>query len=59
MSDVLLTAEQMQFLESVRGFVDSEIIPHATEWDLQEAYPKNLLRKFGDLGWLGVTVPEA
>ena len=47
MSDVLLTPEQLQFAESVRGFVDSEIIPHATGWDLAETYPKDLLRKFG------------
>jgi hypothetical protein len=59
MSDVLLTPEQLQFAESARVFVDSEIIPHATEWDLAETYPKDLLRKFGELGWLGVTVPEA
>ncbi len=59
LTSLLLNPEQIQFTESVRSFVDTEIIPNATAWDLKEAYPKDLLRRFGDLGWLGVTVPEA
>jgi alkylation response protein AidB-like acyl-CoA dehydrogenase len=58
MVDQLLTLEQVQFTESVRKFVDAEIIPRATAWDLEQTYPKDLLRRFGDLGWLGVSVPE-
>lgn len=59
MTNTLLDSEQIQFVDSVRNFVDAEIIPHATSWDLQETYPQDLFRKFGDLGWLGVSVPEA
>jgi alkylation response protein AidB-like acyl-CoA dehydrogenase len=58
MTELLLSDEQVQFAESARVFIDSEIVPHATSWDLQETYPKDMLKKFGDLGWLGVTVPE-
>jgi alkylation response protein AidB-like acyl-CoA dehydrogenase len=58
MSDIFLNPEQNQFVEAARSFVDAEIVPYATDWDLQETYPKQLLQKFGDLGWLGVTVPE-
>ncbi|MDP6376184.1 MAG: acyl-CoA dehydrogenase family protein [Pseudomonadales bacterium] len=59
MSDPLIDPEHAQFVESVRRFVDSEIIPHATSWDLEERYPQQLLREFGNLGWLGVSVPES
>ncbi len=59
MSNALLSIEQVQFAESVRSFVEAEITPNATAWDLQESYPKELFQKFGELGWLGVTVPEA
>ncbi len=59
MADALINQEQAQFVESVRGFVDAEIVPNATKWDLAESYPKDLLQRFGELGWLGVAIPEA
>lgn len=58
MKDPLLDPEHVQFVDSVREFVDAEIIPNATAWDLEERYPQELLREFGRLGWLGVSVPE-
>ncbi len=58
MTDPLMNPEHTQFLDSVRGFVDAEIIPNATAWDIEERYPQDLLREFGRLGWLGVAVPE-
>jgi alkylation response protein AidB-like acyl-CoA dehydrogenase len=54
MHDPLLDSEHVQFLDSVRSFVDAEIVPHATAWDLEERYPQDLLAEFGRLGWLGV-----
>jgi alkylation response protein AidB-like acyl-CoA dehydrogenase len=59
MINPLLDAEQAQFLESARRFVDAEIVPNATVWDLQESYPRELFGKFAELGWLGISVPEA
>ena len=59
MTDPLLDPDQVQFQDSVRVFVESEIIPHATAWDLEERYPQELLEEFGRLGWLGVAVSEA
>jgi len=57
-SDALLLADERQFRDSVRAFVDREIVPHATRWDLEERYPRELLRRFGELGWLGTGFPE-
>lgn len=59
MSDPLLSSEQNQFCDSARQFVEAEIVPHATTWDLEEKYPKHLFKKFGEMGWLGIAVPEA
>ena len=59
MTDPLLEPEHVQFLDSVRSFVDAEIVPHATAWDLEERYPQELFQEFGRLGWLGVAVPES
>ncbi len=45
--------------DSVRGFSDDEIAPRAAAIDRDNEFPSDLWRKFGDLGVLGVTVPEA
>ena len=58
MAEALLDSDQLQFQESVRAFVDKEIVPNATAWDLEERYPQELFRRFGELGWLGVGFPE-
>ena len=58
MSDALLLVDERQFRDSVRAFVEREIAPHATRWDLEERYPRELLRRFGELGWLGTGFPE-
>jgi alkylation response protein AidB-like acyl-CoA dehydrogenase len=57
-SDALLATEERQFRDSVRAFVAREIAPHAARWDLEERYPRELLRRFGELGWLGTGFPE-
>ncbi|MBT4520355.1 MAG: acyl-CoA dehydrogenase [Halieaceae bacterium] len=59
MNNLLLESEHNQFVESARRFVDAEIIPNATEWDIAESYPRELFDKFAELGWLGIGVPEA
>ena len=45
--------------DSVRNFTADEIAPRAAAIDLDNEFPSDLWRKFGDLGVLGVTVPEA
>lgn len=42
----------------VARFIAAEVEPHALAWDEAGATPRDVLRKMGALGWLGLRVPE-
>jgi len=52
------SAEHLALREMVRSFAEREVEPQAAEHDRTETFNVPLFRKLGDLGLLGVTVPE-
>ena len=44
--------------ETLQQFTAAEITPRAAQIDREDQFPMDLWRKFGDLGVLGMTVPE-
>src|SRR6187399_3374766 len=41
----------------VRRFVESEIKPHGLKWEEQGFVPREVLRRMGELGFLGIRYP--
>ncbi len=56
--DFRLTDEQLQIQQMVRDFAESEIKPHLAEWDEAQHFPVDTFKRAGELGMLGVTMPE-
>ena len=52
------TDEHRALREELRQFTEREVDPQALEFDREERFNLGLFRKLGDLGILGVTVPE-
>ncbi|MCP1336781.1 acyl-CoA dehydrogenase family protein [Futiania mangrovi] len=50
--------ELQQFRASVRRFVETEVRPHAAAWEADGLVPRAVLRRMGELGFLGVRYPE-
>jgi isovaleryl-CoA dehydrogenase len=52
------SAEMRELTETVRAFAAKELSPHADELDREERLAPGIFRKLGDLGILGITIPE-
>src|SRR5580698_780340 len=44
---------------TARDFANQAIRPHVMEWDEEQIFPHELFRELGNLGMMGVVVPEA
>ncbi|MDK1472147.1 acyl-CoA dehydrogenase family protein [Streptomyces sp. 549] len=53
-----LTDIQREILATVRGFVDKEIIPVATELEHKDEYPAEIVEGLKELGLFGLMIPE-
>ncbi len=56
--DFALNDEQQMIQDAVRKFARDRILPYAHEWEQAHAFPRELLTKLGELGYLGVPIPE-
>lgn len=56
--DFNLTSEHKLFQKTIREFCDKEIKPLAEKIDKEEHFPKELYNKMGQMGLLGMTVPQ-
>jgi alkylation response protein AidB-like acyl-CoA dehydrogenase len=49
--------ELLEIKRIVREFAEKEIRPHVMEWDEKQIFPIDVLKKLGQLGFLGVFIP--
>ncbi|HTJ68876.1 MAG TPA: acyl-CoA dehydrogenase family protein [Actinospica sp.] len=56
--DLSLSEEHEALRRLAAEFTDREIAPYATAWDRAEQVDRTIVPKLGDLGFLGLTIPE-
>jgi alkylation response protein AidB-like acyl-CoA dehydrogenase len=44
--------------DTARQLATNEVAPHARKWDEEERFPKEIIPKLGELGFLGIRIPE-
>jgi glutaryl-CoA dehydrogenase len=55
--DDLLTEEHKLIRSSIRDFVKREISPYVEDWAQRAYFPQDIVKKFGDIGAFGPTIP--
>ncbi len=56
--DFELTESQKMIRVMARDFARKEITPNVQQWEKDEGYPQDIVRKMGELGMLGAFIPE-
>ncbi len=56
---MLLSDEQRLIRDTMRDFARERLAPHAARWDREHHFPREELAALGELGALGMVVPEA
>jgi alkylation response protein AidB-like acyl-CoA dehydrogenase len=53
------SSEEIKMIrETARNFADKYIRPHLMEWDETQFFPRDVFEKMGELGFMGVVIPE-
>jgi alkylation response protein AidB-like acyl-CoA dehydrogenase len=53
-----MNENQQMITQMVRDFAEKEIKPHFKKWDDEEFFPVETMKKMGELGLLGIYIPE-
>ena len=55
---MMLNEQQSMIRDMANDFAVAELAPHAADWDRQAELPMNVLHRMGELGLMGMCVPE-
>lgn len=56
---MLLNEEQTMIRDTARQFASEQLAPHAAEWDREARFPAEALKALGELGFMGLMVPDS
>lgn len=56
--DLGYTENQQMIAQMVKDFAEKEIKPNRYQWDKDEHFPIDVMKKMGELGLLGIYIPE-
>ena len=54
-----LTEEQRAIQQTARDFARAELAPHTARWDREASFDRGVVAKLGELGFLGMMIPES
>lgn len=58
MNNFFFTEEHELFRQSFRAFLEKEVRPHIEQWEEDGQIPREIYKRFGEMGFMGVTYPE-
>ncbi len=58
MNQYFFTEEHELFRQSIRAFLDKEVRPNIEQWEADGQIPREIYKRFGEMGFMGVTYPE-
>ena len=58
MQSMYFTEEHQLFRESLKDFLQKEVVPHIDDWEASGTIDKSIWSKFGEMGFLGLSTPE-
>ncbi|MEL6338327.1 MAG: acyl-CoA dehydrogenase [Myxococcota bacterium] len=50
--------DQEMLRDTVRRFVQERVVPNAREWDREHSFPRDVVSELGEMGLMGISVPE-
>ncbi len=57
--DFALSDEQRAYRDAAKQFAVAELAPHAARWDEEQIFPKDVIRRAGELGFCALYTPVA
>ena len=59
MQSMYFTEEHQLFRESLKDFLQKEVVPHIEDWEASGTIDRSIWKKFGEMGFLGLATPES
>src|SRR5919107_677192 len=57
--DLDLDSEHQLLRQTIRDFMEKEVAPVIEEHEREHRFPVEIVKRLGEMGWLGIPIPEA